>query len=67
MRSVLGRWCSVRLGSSRLTEGTVLCPLPSYFILCLVLAKPSKTGECSEMIEKLLTGTKNINTIILPH
>ena len=48
----LGGW---RVASSRL-RSTVLCPWARYFILCLLLVQPRKTGKWPNMTETLLTG-----------
>ena len=42
--------------SLRLNRGTALGHCARHFILCLVLNQPKKTGNCSDMTEKLLTG-----------
>ena len=45
------------VASMRLTEGTVLCPWPRHFIICLALVQLRKAGKCPNIAEKLLTET----------
>ena len=50
------RVLDLRVVSLRLTEGSVLCPWGSHFILCLVRVQPRKTKKHPDVTEKLLTG-----------
>ena len=64
---LLGRVLDIGIEASFVRDSSLaLCcvlehPLLEH-IICLVLVQPGKTGSSLNMIEKLLTGTKRVNT-----
>ena len=64
---LLGRVLDIGIEASFVRDSSLaLCcflenPLLEH-IICLVLVQPRKTGNCPDMTEKLLTGTKRVNT-----